>query len=288
MNSRGFRAVHGTVLDDQGFYDTTIFNLCRWQGRGDFNPDNHSPLRKNLYGATSDDYMRSRPCRRFPDNLRTHRWSLSTREHRLGLLLDYVQKEAPGWAPGLRDAIHAPMNWTRNGLASAGRTFGFGGDGDSDDEEGLLSPIVRQFLQPPSPGARQAFWMTPDYHHKGFLPIDDAMVMKFNFRQHAFSDRVQLDFSPFYGQNLMSLNGYGGAEIGINLNRSGAKEPWGRIAVRYTQGDQDLMDQGHGIDMHAELRFTDRLSLNAGVRENEETQLGNYVLLRWHITDFGK
>jgi hypothetical protein len=142
-------------------------------------------------------------------------------------------------------------------------------------------------IQPPTPGEGQAFWLTPGYHHKGFLPTHDAMMMSFNLRQHMFDDRVQVDMRPFYGQNWVSTNGYGGAEIGFNLSRTGAAQPWGRIAVRYVEGDQDLMDQGHGIDMHAELFFDDHLSLHAGVRENEESQLGNYAMLRWKLAEFG-
>jgi hypothetical protein len=40
--------------------------------------------------------------------------------HRLGQLVDYVQKEAPGWAPGLQNTLREPLNWTRNGFQSAG------------------------------------------------------------------------------------------------------------------------------------------------------------------------
>ncbi len=201
---------------------------------------------------------------------------------RLGLLLDYVRKEVPGWAPGIRDAIRGPLNWTKNNWMDAQDSLGL------VDAEPDSKGLYHGLMQAPSAEMAEGFWVMPDYHHKGFLPFNDAMQMNFNLRHSFFDRRLQVEGGPFYAQNWMSLNGYEGAEIALNLRDPVTHESKGRFSIRYTEGDQDLMDHGQGIDLHAEYHFNEQLSLHGGIRENEETQLGNYVMLRWKLTDFGK
>lgn len=211
------------------------------------------------------------------------------KSHRLGLLLDYVRKEGPGWAPGLRDYLRSPFGWIMNGFRPAASALGL--DGDDDGGEGFFSSIfhpVSSLMTPPSPQATQALWFSPGYHHKGVLPFHDAMVLSLNLRERLWDNRLQFDVKPFYGQNWVSTSGYGGAEIGIGLGHSGSGQPWGRIALRYTDGDSALMDRGRGFDMHAEVQFNEHLSLHAGMHGEEDSQLGNYVLLRWKVADFGR
>jgi hypothetical protein len=208
--------------------------------------------------------------------------------HRLGLLLNYVRHEAPGWAPGLREDLRAPLDWMMSGT----RPFrdAFDEDGSPETGNGFLGSVfgpLSGLMQPPSSEAGQAMWLSPGYHHMGFLPFHDAMMMGVNLRQHLFDNRVHLDLHPFYGQNWVSLNGYGGAEMGIGLAHGDTGQVWGRIALRYTDGASNLMDNGRGFDMSAQLRLSDHLNLTAGVNSDQNTDLGNYVLLRWKLVQFG-
>ncbi len=213
--------------------------------------------------------------------------------HRMGLLLNYVRKEGPGWVPGLRQNLRAPVNWLMNGLGPMGQMFGHDAldDAGGDDRWGdawlssVMSPLS-SLLRTPSVHESQAFWVTPGYHHKGFLPFHDVMLMSFNLREHFLDDRLQFDLRPFYGQNWLSANGYGGAQLSVNLGKSGAA-PWGSLALRYSDGASNLMDTSRGFDMTAALRFDEHLSLNAGVNGERDTELGNYVMLRWRA-EFGR
>ncbi|MDX2027905.1 MAG: hypothetical protein SFW62_04660 [Alphaproteobacteria bacterium] len=202
------------------------------------------------------------------------------KNRRLNQLLDYVRKEGPGWVPGLSGAFRSPFR-------AAGEFFGF----DSlSEEDGFFVPLfqpVSSWMQSPSVDEAQAVWLSPEYRHKGFLPLHDSLIAGVNFRHRAWSERVQFDVRPFYGQNWLSTNGHWGVELGIGLRRLEASEPWGRVVVRYNDGDPALMDNGRGIDMHTEIKFDPNLTLHAGVRNNETSDLGNYVLLRWKLTDFG-
>ncbi len=199
------------------------------------------------------------------------------KNHRVGLLLDYVRKEAPGWAPGLPHAMRDPGGWLRNGLGLGGTN-----DSDGDSMSSVFQPMT-YLMRPPMPGESEAAWLSPDYHHKGFLPVNDAMIMGANLRHRILDDTLQFDLHPFYGQNWHSSDGYWGTELALNLRSSSGAQPWGKIALRYSNGDQALMDRGRGFDMHSELKFDESLSLNAGIRESENTELGNYVLLRWKL-----
>lgn len=212
-------------------------------------------------------------------------------DQRRGLLFKYVRQEVPSWAPGLNEKLRAPLTWATSKLRAIGGVFGAHDDGDeASGDEGFLPPLIRPLsalMQVPNENEAQAFWIAPDYHHKGFLPFHDAMITEMNFRERAFDDRVQFDLRPFYGQNWVSLNGYGGAELGVGLTHKGDTQPWGRIGFCFINGASDLMDNNRGFDMNAELRFNEHLALTAGIHGTENSDLGNYVLLRWKVIGFG-
>jgi len=93
-----------------------------------------------------------------------------------------------------------------------------------------------------------------------------------------------LDVHPYYGQNWHSEANYWGTEVSMHLTSDNDSKPWGKIALRFSQGDTNLMDRGQGFDMHSEMNFDDHLSLNAGVRENGRSDAGNYAMLRWKMS----
>lgn len=206
------------------------------------------------------------------------------RAQRISLMVDYAKQQVPHLTTGLPAFLRDPRGWISNGFGSS--SHGFSNDDTSDGLSSFLQPVQNAF-HAPSVDAPEALWITPTYHHKGFLPVNDAMIMGFHMR-HSLSDSVlgntlQYDMHPFYGQNWRSTDNYWGTEVAFNLRTKTSPMPWGKIALRFSSGDTDLMDHGHGFDMHSELNFDKHLSLNAGIRENGNSAAGNYVMLRWKI-----
>jgi hypothetical protein len=199
----------------------------------------------------------------------------ANKSYRLGLLLNYVRQEVPGLMPGLPSVFRAPL-----GMA-LGENTGSAAAGSLLPE--FLSPVAA-LMEAPGPGEDGGIWLTPGYHHvSGMMPFDDALTMGFNYRYGFLGDRVKFNIHPFYGQNWVSPQGFWGTEMTLGLGPD-AEHSWGKISMRYDNGTPDLMgDNERGYEMGGELAFTDKLSLAAGVREDNQTDLGDYALLRWKL-----
>jgi len=201
------------------------------------------------------------------------------RSYRLGLLMNYVRHEGPALMPGLPDEMRAPAHFAMEQLRSARDTLGLN-DGDPDD--GFLSPVF-SLMQAPDDSIAESLWLTPGYHHlHGMLPFDDALTIGFNYRNSVLDHRVKFEVHPFYAQSWHSSEGYWGTEMTFNVGPA-TGQSWGKISLRYDNGNSDLMDHKHGLDMHAEFLFDHNLTLTAGAQSNEASDLGNYVLLRWRL-----
>jgi hypothetical protein len=216
-------------------------------------------------------------------------FSNADRTYRLGLLLDYVHREGPALVPGLPTALRDPSDYVMHEIKSAeGQMSLTGADAGSGGlVSSLLAPIV-SFMTPAEESDPEAIWLTPDYHHMhGILPFDDAVMFGFNYRRVGFiGDRVAFNFHPYYAQSWHSGEGYWGNEISLGFGPAHEK-PWGKIVFRYDNGNSDLMGHESGFDMHADFSFDQHLTLTAGEQQNEEGDLGNYVLLRWQLAKFG-
>ena len=211
------------------------------------------------------------------------------RNYRLGLLLHYIRHEGPTLIPGLPDALHEPADFIIHQLKSAEDGLGLGGD---DMETGgvvssFFAPMF-SLIRPPEENDVESFWLTPSYRHMhGMMPFDDAVIFGFNYRNTGlFDDRVRFKIHPYYAQNWHSTESYWGTEVALGFGPSAGRS-WGTIVMRYDNGSSDLMGHGRGFDMHADFAFDEHLSLTAGEQQNEEGDLGNYVLLRWRLVGFG-
>ena len=110
------------------------------------------------------------------------------------------------------------------------------------------------------------------------------MVMSLNMQQRVWDDRVQFDIHPLYGHNWGFDAGYWGTEVSIGPGLQGDNaKPWGKIAVLNTNNPHSLMDNRHGVDFYSAINMSDQFSLNAGVRQNDDPQHNDYVLLRWKL-----
>jgi len=217
----------------------------------------------------------------------TQPFATNERKQRLRLVMDYARRELPSFLPGLPSGLlHDPMNWVGAGWLKNDSLEDFGSQENANNIISFLQP-VQSALRKPDSTVSQALWLDPDYHHKGFLPFQDAVVLGLHMRSTAVSDMfhnsAQIDIHPFYGQNWHSEANYWGAEASVNFTATNTSNPWGNIAMRFSQGNADLMDRGSGFDMHSQLNFNDRLSLNAGIRENGNRDAGNYAMLRWKM-----
>ncbi len=220
---------------------------------------------------------------------------------------DYARQQAPTWVPGLAPVMQDPTGWVGSHL---GLSLGFLQDrkaddaGIGDDLDDFFSPVadmmqpMRALMEKPEAETPNAFWLSPQYHHKGLLPTKDAFVAGVNLRQSVFGNALQAEFHPFYGQGWRGGTGYWGTEMTLNLgalHATPAKNPAatnaapagmmpkGSLTLRYTGGTRDLMDRGHGIELRSSLNFTERLSLNAGVQQDQNAQRSDYVLVQWKM-----
>jgi hypothetical protein len=202
---------------------------------------------------------------------------------KLDQAVSYARHQAVGLLPSLPHMSQIMPDWLGGGSSLPDTNLTV----DADEEESTLDSLSRQFsglMRPALDSDPQALWVTPGYHHKGFLPLNDAMVMGVNMRHSLFSRDLQLDLHPFYGQNWHNSDAYWGTELGLQLGagRDG-NGGWGKISLRYDNGQSALMEHSRGADLHGEFRLSEDVSLHGGVREDQNSQLGNYVLLRWTL-----
>jgi hypothetical protein len=199
------------------------------------------------------------------------------RKQRLALISNYIKQQWQGWAPGLPMAIRNPSSWIKNAL--------------TPDDDSTLAPITKPMsvmIQTPAPEESKAAWFSSDYHHKGFLPLHDAMITGFNLRHPLFDTGLSLNAHPFYGQNWHDSEGYWGTEFALSFSGGDARtlsaqNPWGKLALRYSNGDTTLLDRGRGFDMHGDLNFDQHFSLRAGVNQTNQIEDGSYMMLRWKL-----
>ena len=107
----------------------------------------------------------------------------------------------------------------------------------------------------------------------------------FNYRNSMAEGRIKMSLHPFYAQSWHGMSGYWGMETAFGIGPA-REQSWGKIVVRFTNGSEELMDHARGIDMHADLAFSEHLGLTAGAQQNDPDNIGNYFLLKWHA-NFG-
>jgi hypothetical protein len=211
------------------------------------------------------------------------------RNYRLGLLRNYLRQQEPVLVAGLPDTFREPANFAAEQMKSAEEGLGFEGE-ESETGSAIssaLSPVL-SLIRPMDEGDAESLWLSPGYHHtRGMLPFDDALTMGFTYRNAFLDNRVKFDVHPFYAQSWNSAEGYWGTEMTLGLGPA-AGHSWGTIVVRYDNGSSNLMDHGRGFDMHADLSFSEHLSLTAGAEQNNPDDLGNYVLLKWRLVGGNK
>lgn len=227
----------------------------------------------------------------------SHLWSNPTnpdgtltndeKHQRLQDVLHYIRNEAPNLVPGMAPIFHNPTGWVQHNLG-----LGLSLLNDPRGDATLVEPSrpamamtqpITGLVDSSTAEEVQALWVSP-YHDKDFIPSKNAMVMGINWQQRFWQNGAQLDIHPLYGHNWGFNAGYWGAEMSLGPISSDAATPtWGKIAILNTNSPHSLMDNRHGVDLYSVYNITNQVSLNAGVRQNEDPQRNDYILLKWRI-----
>jgi hypothetical protein len=217
------------------------------------------------------------------------------KKERLKLVVDYVRKELPSQLPkmpNLPSFIRDPEQWVVKRFNSIGA--GFSGMWDSTGGDDVVVSVIKPvtaLMKDPGEDVTQALWLAPEYHHKGFMPTHDALVMGVKARHEMLDERMKINVHPHIGQNWHSAENFYGADMTIDVRGTrdaldGKRHKLGSISISYNNGDRHLIDKSRGFDMHSEFDFTDHISLTAGISSGSSDSLGNYVLLQYKLSTF--
>ena len=201
------------------------------------------------------------------------------RSQRMHLLINYLKTKETNLVPSLPSELRDIAGWLKSGSQ-------FGSYNLADENPNPIPyKTGSQPLAGTSPESGEAFWFSSSYNHKGFSPMHDAMMLGVNLKHHLWDDGPQLNIHPYVGQNWHNIDNYWGTEVALDLGGSDTSKGWGKIALRYDNGESNLTEHGRGMDMHSEVDFSDHFSLNAGIRQDYMSDIGNYVLLQWKIVE---
>jgi hypothetical protein len=122
-----------------------------------------------------------------------------------------------------------------------------------------------------------------NFHHKGFLPTHDTMMMGFNASQSLVPGKLGLSARPYWGQSWDSLRAYYGTEASLDIAQKADGMPWGKIVVGYVGGEDTLTDHGHGMEAHGDVDLTEGWKFTTGIRQNSSDGNSNYMMIKWKL-----
>lgn len=155
-------------------------------------------------------------------------------------------------------------------------------DDDASDGEGAPNLTGAPAAQP-NLFRDLPFDLNAHYHHKGFLPTHDALVLGGTYTHTMDAGKIRLDLKPYYGQSWHGLSHYWGGEMTLDLAKRADDLPWGRVTLGYVSGKENLTDHGTGMDLHGDLDLTEGWTFTSGVRQDPYASDSSYVLLKWKL-----
>ena len=156
--------------------------------------------------------------------------------------------------------------------------------GDDNDNDAAPPPVKNKALgQQASFDDGQGANMIANFHHKGFLPTHDALMIGGALKQTILDDKLQLTTRPFVGQSWDSLRSYWGTEVSLNIAQHDDGLPWGQITAGYIGGEESLTDHGRGIDLHGDVDLTNGWQFTSGMRQSSVTGDANYLMIKWKL-----
>lgn len=204
-------------------------------------------------------------------------------KQQMRVVQSYVRQQAVRGEDLLPGTVRDTIGWLSNGwrgvdenIAAARQEFDDEFDIPDDDGDRHASPM-------PLAGGNHLlpFQIMSSYHHKGFLPTHDAVLMGIAWHHALIGRKLDVIARPFYGQNWHSLRHYWGGEVTLDIAQRPDGLPWGKMAMGYTGGDHAMTDHGTGIDMHGDVNLTHDVAFTSGVRQDNIAGDSTYVMLRW-------
>lgn len=154
----------------------------------------------------------------------------------------------------------------------------------SDDDDGGAPTTQNRPLAENSPAdGFSSATMAANFHHKGFLPTHDAIMIGATFKGSAIDNKLQFAARPFIGQSWHSLRNYWGGEVSMDIAQRPDGLPWGKISMGYVGGEESLTDHGRGIDLHGDVDLTNGFKFTSGLRQNSASGDANYLMLKWKL-----
>lgn len=153
---------------------------------------------------------------------------------------------------------------------------------DADDDEDVNASSLSGLPAAPK-SDDDAVDLIVNYHHKGFLPMHDAILVGAAFKQNIVAHKLDLTARPFVGQSWNSLRNYWGAEMTLDVAQKADGLPWGKISLGYVGGNDKLTDHGTGIDLHGDIDLTSGWKFTSGIRQDSADGNSNYMMVKWKM-----
>ncbi|MDR3451002.1 MAG: hypothetical protein P4M15_14890 [Alphaproteobacteria bacterium] len=206
-------------------------------------------------------------------------------KQRVSEVTTYLRKQALQGASILPGDVREAMGWFSGGWHAVTMP---GGD---DEAEGVADAapdeaaqkLTKEIGTPLENTGSSPWHFAATLHHKGFLPTHDAAVMGVGFQHSTFDNKMMITIRPFYGQNWLSLRGYWGAEMTLDIAKKEDGMPWGKMVIGYVGGNDKLTDHGTGIDLHGDVDLTHNVQFTSGLKQNSADGNSDYAMLRWRM-----
>ena len=185
----------------------------------------------------------------------------------------YIRKQALHSMNILPNEVREVSGWFSGGWHSMSSPFG-------DDE-----PVAnaQSFADSTASPEEQSFALSSNFHHKGFLPTHDSLMLGPTFRKNVINDKLQLVTHSYVGQSWHSLRSYWGSEVGLTIAQQADGLPWGQISLGYVGGNDYLTDHGRGLDLHGDVDLTNGFKFTSGLRQDSITGDSNYMMVKWKM-----
>jgi hypothetical protein len=201
---------------------------------------------------------------------------------RVSEVTTYVRKEALQGIHILPDEARELTGW----FNGSWKPVNVSGDDEPPAADGS-TPTTVPLTQTQTTSSPKTFGFSTNFHHKGFLPTHDTMMMGVDVNQAVLPNKLNFTARPFWGQSWNSIRAYYGAEASLDIAKKIDDElPSGKIVIGYIGGEDALTDHGSGIEMHGDVDLTEGWKFTSGIRQNSSDGNSNYMMVKYKLEFF--